>query len=120
MSQGRSLSSLGLPSSIKFKTASSYVIRELIVYYKNYNALAKKIEEDEEYTNSLIEMIQENSKVLNEGADSVKYSDSFKQLEGSFVGVSSEVYNKSVVTSSREKVDSLFRGSKLVKIQSVD
>ncbi len=120
MSQGRPLNSLGLPSSIKFKTTSSYVIRELIVYYKNYNALAKKIEEDEDYTNSLIEMIQENSKVLNEGADSVKYSDSFKQLEGSFVGIGTKIYNKSVVASSREKVESLFRGSNLDKIQSVD
>ena len=42
---------------LKLKTTSSYSIRELLMYYKRYNEIVEKIEEDTNFENSIIELV---------------------------------------------------------------
>lgn len=48
--------------SIKLKTTNSYSIRELLLYYKNYNQLLAKMEEDERFEESIIELVKEQNR----------------------------------------------------------
>jgi hypothetical protein len=44
---------------LKLKTPSSYSIRELILYYKKYNEMIRRMDEDEDFQQSMLELVQE-------------------------------------------------------------
>jgi hypothetical protein len=43
---------------LKLKTTNSFSIRELLLYYKNYNDIIKRMEEDEAFEESMIELVK--------------------------------------------------------------
>ena len=44
---------------LKLKTPSSYSIRELILYYKKYNEMIRRMDEDEDFQQSMLDLVQE-------------------------------------------------------------
>jgi hypothetical protein len=43
---------------LKLKTINSFSIWELLLYYKNYNDIIKRMEEDEAFEESMIELVK--------------------------------------------------------------
>jgi hypothetical protein len=46
--------------TLKLKTTCSYSIRELLLYYKHYNQMIRKMEEDNDFEASVIELVREH------------------------------------------------------------
>lgn len=47
---------------MKLKSTNSYSIRELLLYYKNYNDIMEKMDEDEHFEESMIELVKEQNR----------------------------------------------------------
>lgn len=57
---------------IKLKTTSSYNIREMLLYFKMYGEMMKKAQEDDNFNESLIELVNEQIRESSFGGSSVK------------------------------------------------